>query len=103
MRCDNFASHLLIRFDEVNQIDLLYLDRLKMSITFRSTLLNTSVKIERSFKVSEMLDRSIARKAFSYFEDRNFLTAFFEGDGRFLYTLFEISAVELVSRFRFEL
>jgi hypothetical protein len=50
-----------------------------------------------------MLDRFASGKAFNYYEDKNFLTAFFHGDSTFLYTLFEISAMELISKFRFEL
>lgn len=94
---------MLIRFDEVQKVQLLYLDKLSFDIRFYSKHLKTSVRITKVFNVKEMLDRSVAEKAFCYFEDRNFLTAFFQGDSTFLYTLFEISAMELISRFRVEL
>ncbi|KAL4493096.1 hypothetical protein ABPG72_003181 [Tetrahymena utriculariae] len=103
LRCENFSSHLLIKFDEIQKINLQYLDAINFEISFFSLHLKTSVKIARMFKVKDIFERSVCQKAFCYYEERNFLTCFFEGDSIFLYTLFEISAIELVTRFRLEL
>ncbi|KAL4441603.1 hypothetical protein ABPG74_021535 [Tetrahymena malaccensis] len=103
LRSENFSSHLLIKFDEIQKINLQYLDEINFEISFFSVHLKTSVKIARKFKVKDIFEKSVCQKAFCYYEERNFLTCFFEGDSMFLYTLFEISAMELVTRFRFEL
>lgn len=93
---DNYLTFLNTKIEEINRFPLSRFDRFEVEMRLRSRKLDLTYSIKYDIDKREVLRSCQKTKVFNFFLNKNLGIVFFEGDTAFLYTLFEISASQII-------